>query len=71
MLTYCGAEQLLPVGFEVKNHTPPGTWKGGPADEQHQKNEVGKRGSHPNDLNRRRQTFHAIGPNSLITASDL
>lgn len=51
--TYGSAEQLLPVRFKVKNHAPPGTWEGGPTDEQHQKNQVGKCRSHPNDLNQK------------------
>lgn len=49
-LTYCGAEQFLPVRLEIEDHALPGPWQSGPTDEQHQEDQVGKGSCHPNYL---------------------
>lgn len=53
-LTYCGAKQFLPVRFEIEDHAPPGPWQSGPTDEQHQEDQIGKSGCHPDDLMQKR-----------------
>lgn len=53
-LTYCSAEQFLPIRFEVEDHTPPGPRQSGPSDEQHQEDQVGEGSSHPDYLKQNR-----------------
>lgn len=59
-LTYCSAEQFLPVRFEVEDHSPPGPRQSGPTDEQHQEDQIRKSGSHPNNLMQNNMRFNFL-----------